>query len=256
MTTVTDNPQSVENQNFKLVQSIRLYLQNHLKVSCKLSIGSITKKNDPQSSTTLMFFTVDNQLAFAILYSIYLDQDCFYLNIEKVDSTHISIKSLPTNAILGIISYYESILPRLKVHVYAATAKQYLFPKSHLQESKSLKSDRQLISWWIYCLSHPFKYQSNKYWFVPGETSISVSRLLSSNHHDQWKWGLGVDDTSNAHDLFQFPDDLITKTLEYAPEKCTVQELKELMGCMENASGLRALMVLEFQNNTLVTQIF
>jgi hypothetical protein len=85
---------------------------------------------------------------------------------------------------------------------------------------------------------------TQKFWVIPGETIHSVKRMLPS---PDWKWGLGLGMSQCAAQLPIFPDDMVKKGIEYSDPKATIEELLEVMGCMEAAAGMRAILVLKSQ---------
>ncbi|KAJ3322206.1 hypothetical protein HDV06_003266 [Boothiomyces sp. JEL0866] len=70
-----------------------------------------------------------------------------------------------------------------------------------------------------------------------------------------WEWGLGVPKSSLAEKLPAFEDDLITKSLQYTNPGATVDELMEVMDCMESASGVRALVTVHIDQISSTTEL-
>lgn len=182
----------------------------------------------------------------------------YFVYIEKIDSTGLVSdcpKGLASLTISALIKYLQELLSSFQLCVYAATSDQYLFPLSSKSTFKNIKSDRGLIGWWIKALSssstrEPQEPPLERYCFVPGETMQSSKYLFSGLPDSaQWIWGFGVDGTQVASTVLpSFPDDLVTKALEYAPsEKATVFDLQEVMGVLETHAGLRALLRISFQ---------
>jgi hypothetical protein len=234
-----------------MLDHLKNYISKHL--NAELTIGVIekaetdyqlTKQHTTKRRECLVTCWNKDLLVFAVLYSFYENPANLY--IEKIDTSgYDSIVGLATTVVRGIIDFYSLTCPELRIQIYCATAEQYLFHQSKSTDKKVL-SDRDLIKWWLKVCD----FMTEKYFVVPGESLHSVKRMMPSQ---DWKWGLGVEMNSIANQLPIFPDDMIKKGLEYADKNATVSELLEIMGCMETASGMRAIIVLKTRTENPIT---
>jgi hypothetical protein len=238
-----------------MLQQLQDYLQQSLHCNTKLSIGVIendpiayTLSKDVDSQKKEVFVTVmnDRVLLFAMLFSEYSTKDEFHLYIEKIDSSgHDHIPGLASSVVRGVLNYYVRTHRKLRVQIYCATAEQYLFHRSH-HASKKVHSDRDLIKWWLRVVDQVGFTQ--KFWVVPGETILSVKRMLPSA---DWHWGLGIGMSQSASKLPLFEDDMVQKGVNYSDPNATVEEVLEVMGCMETAGGMRAILVLKSETTEI-----
>ncbi len=196
----------------------------------------------------------------AILYSLYIKHDMALLYIEKIDTTGLhELKGAATRLVRSLVQEMAGQYPKLNVHVYCATSSQYLFPDSAQVKGKRIRSERNLIQWWLACLTTCWtdanpNIQATSFCFMPEESMFTVKSLFPSGSIDlkpsddssslKWKWGLGVDEKEKASvTLPAFSDDLVTKAMDLAPD-ATVGEVMELMGVAE--AGSRALISMHF----------
>ena len=193
-----------------------------------------------------------NVYTVAVTFSIYTRiGECSgslenYLYIEKIDTSgYCQVPRLASTLASSIVEYFSSRIINLNVHLYCATAEQYLFHSSCKNPLKIVKSDVGLIQWWSKCLSTSLQPQE-KYLYLIGETFNSAKSI--TNALDSYTWGLGFPLNTNCSKLPLFEDDVVTKTKKYATDGMNVGEFMEMMECVENASGRRALIRLKFNN--------
>jgi hypothetical protein len=234
----------------KMEQFVQSYLKT-LQATATLSTSIVTnetydysifKGKNALKRDGLLFISNNSILTFAILFSEYTTHDCTFLYIDKLDSTgYESVSFLATVVVRAVVDYYASVCSKLHVQIYGATADQYLFHKSNSSKNKRIRTDSELIKWWLRTV-HEMSSDFEKNWIVPGETNASAARLLPAANG--WKWGLGIKDTEPASKLAIFPDDLVKKGVEYSDPKATVGEVIEVMSCLEASSQLRVIISL------------
>jgi hypothetical protein len=197
----------------------------------------LNKTTETNKQNHLLFTVKQDTCQLALKYTFYHDLKIIYF--DKIDSTGLNqVNNLATLLIQAIIKKYQ---PN-KVFVYCATMQELIFKNSGKNQHKRLKTNMNLIKWWINCLS--FEHEKvERFYYIPGKDFPSTKNLLKN----QWKFGLYLNDDENIDKLYLFDDDLITKTVKYMEKDQKVLELKSVMEAMENDS--RAILTLLFDPN-------
>ncbi|KAJ3306745.1 hypothetical protein HDV03_004376 [Kappamyces sp. JEL0829] len=218
----------------------------------------------------LVLLACEAVASFALTFSIWTCQSADQIErnlvyVEKIDSTGQGdgslFRGLPTAVIRATIAFLAQELPNMSLYVYCATSTQYLFPDSSGSKAKRIRSDRNLIKWWLQCLHHRYSQDLSEplsfHCYIPEESLFSAKSLFpagsvsigsqqpAGNSLPLWTWGLGVDAGSLAAAVLPaFPDDLATKAMSLSDPKATVEEVMEMMGVAE--PGSRALVRIDF----------
>ncbi|EGF82496.1 hypothetical protein BATDEDRAFT_86304 [Batrachochytrium dendrobatidis JAM81] len=196
------------------------------------------------------------QLMFAFCVSEYSTKTALIVNMEKIDTTGITPINIPV-ASTSIKAYINHILlttpvsTSIRIHVFARSQSQYLFPGSKHIPSKRIRTDTQLVQWWMRVLADSASLgrcdnQTKLLWVVPGETSTSTTttRILSSSN-TLWTWGLGADSHNR---LPLFPDDPVTKAcgmVQSSAGDIDPTAVMDILGVLGECQSVCALLCLE-----------